>query len=142
MEEPDTNHSERYHNCQDKFLLTGLWLWGTMSNINYEHNLTQAPLPSLNVNKHVITFQSRQNFHSHCHENLRIHFPVTWIQWSLLAKGSSGSIPKPLSCKEIHFHVLIPPVLHMSAQTYIFISSKNSFCHYSNKIKMLNATDV
>jgi len=38
MEEPDTNHSVRYHNCQDKFLLAGLWLWGTMSNINHEYN--------------------------------------------------------------------------------------------------------
>jgi len=30
----------------------------------------------------------------------------------------------------------------MSEQAYTFISSKNSICHYSNKIKMLNATDV
>jgi hypothetical protein len=50
MEEPDTNHSERDHNCQDKVLLTGLWLWGTMSNINHEHNSTKLPLPSLNAN--------------------------------------------------------------------------------------------
>jgi len=35
------------------------------------------PLPSLNVNKYVITLQSGEHFHSHCHENLGIHFPVT-----------------------------------------------------------------
>jgi len=34
-EEPDTNHSERYHNFQDKVLHTGLWLWVTMSTINH-----------------------------------------------------------------------------------------------------------
>jgi hypothetical protein len=60
---------------------------GTIFTINNKHNSTAYSLPSLNINKYVTTLDSRQHFHSHCHENLGTHFPVILMAMKVTGKG-------------------------------------------------------